>query len=62
MDKQLAKNYLQAKNYGKAKLSAHEVELIRQIVESGELTQKEVALKFEMSKTHVSRIVNFKRR
>jgi len=62
LDKKRVNNYFQAINYGKAKLSAHEVDLIRQMVASGEMTQKEIAKKFEINKATVSLIVNFKRR
>ena len=60
--KKHANNYLQVVKYGKAKLSAHEIELIRQKVASGEMTQKQIVDKFEISKAMVSYIVNFKRR
>ena len=60
--KKHANNYLQVSKYGKAKLSAHEIELIRQMVASGEMTQKQIVDKFEISKAMVSYIVNFKRR
>ena len=60
--KKHAHNYLQVVKYGKAKLSAHEIELIRQMVASGEMTQKQIVDKFEISKAMVSYIVNFKRR
>lgn len=48
--------------HGRAKLTDHEVELIRRMVESGEWTQNQIALKFEISKSCVSFIVNYRRR
>ena len=59
---QLVKIYNQTKNFGRTKLSAHEVELLRKMVASKELTQKEAAEKFEVSKALVSMLVNYKRR
>lgn len=43
----------------RAKRTPHEVELLRQMVESGEITQKEAAEKFELSKSQVSKLVRY---
>ena len=59
------KNYVnirRGQNHGRAKLLDSEVEHIRRMVESGEFTQKEVAAKFEISESHVHRLVTYKQR
>lgn len=48
--------------HGRAKLSDHEVDLLRRMVEGGKLSQKEAADKFEISKGHVSKLVSYKQR
>ena len=62
VNRTLVNKYLLVKNYWKAKLSNREVETLRQMVESGELTQKQAAEKFEISKGQVSKIINHKQR
>lgn len=49
-------------NHGRAKLTDHEVELLRSMVERKELTQQQAADKFELNKGYVSRLCNYKRR
>lgn len=48
-------------DHGRAKLTDHEVELIRQLYDGG-MTQSELVDKFEIAKSHVSRLVNYKQR
>jgi len=48
-------------DHPRAKLSDHEVELIRELHEGG-MSCAEIARKFEVAKSTVSLIVNFKRR
>lgn len=49
-------------NHGRAKLTDHEVELLRKMVESGELTRPQAQEKFELSKSYVSRLCRYIRR
>lgn len=48
--------------HGRAKLTDHEVELLRRMVERGELSQQQAAEKFELSKGYVSRLCRYERR
>lgn len=48
-------------DHGRAKLTDHEVELIRQLAESG-MGHREIAVKFEISRGTVGDIVSFRRR
>ena len=48
--------------HGRAKLTDHEVELLRKMVENGELTRREAQEKFELSKGYVSRLCRYERR
>ena len=59
----LVKNYTygikRGQNHGRAKLSDHEVELLRKMVSSAELTQKEAAAFFGISKAYVSELMSY---
>lgn len=48
--------------HGMAKLTDHEVELFRRMVESGEFTQQQAAEKFDISKAHAHRLSHYKQR
>jgi len=48
-------------SHGRAKLSDHEIELVRQLKEEG-MPAKEIAEKFEVSKRYVYKLANFERR
>ena len=48
-------------NHGRAKLTDHEVELIRCMAAEG-VPQKVLAEKFEICKAHVSQLIHFLRR
>ncbi len=47
--------------HGRAKLSDHEIDLVRQLKEEG-MPAPEIAEKFEVSKRYVYKLVNFERR
>jgi transposase len=47
--------------HGRAKLSDHEIDLVRQLKEEG-MPAGEIAEKFEVSKRYVYKLVNFERR
>lgn len=49
-------------DHPKAKLTDHEVELIRELYEGGGLSMREIAEKFEVAKSTIVAIVNFNRR
>ena len=49
-------------DHPRAKLTDHEVELIRQLHEEGGLSLREIAEKFEVTKGTVHDIVNYRRR
>jgi predicted DNA-binding protein (UPF0251 family) len=53
--------YVRGRPDRKAKLTDHEVELFRQLVEEG-VSQAEACRKFEISQAHGSRLINFLRR
>ncbi len=44
------------------KFSDGDIKKIRELYSTGEFTQKELSLKFNMSLIHLTRIINFKRR
>lgn len=48
-------------SHGRAKLTDHEIDLMRQLKEEG-MSAKEIAEKFEVSKRYVYKLVNFERR
>lgn len=64
---ELVKNYKRAGKYatgqrhGRSKLTDHEVELMREMHESG-MAEKDLAEKFEISRSQVCKLVNFKQR
>ena len=43
-------------------LTDHEVELVRQVYEMGGVSVRELAAKFEVSRSHIGDIVTFRRR
>ncbi len=43
-------------------LTDHEVELVRQVYEMGGISVRELAKKFEVSRSHIGDIVTFRRR
>ncbi len=47
--------------HGRAKLSDHEIDLVRQLKEEG-MPAAEIAEKFEVSKRYVYKLANFERR
>ncbi len=47
--------------HGMAKLTDHEIDLVRQLREQG-MPAKEIAEKFEVSKRYVYKLVNYERR
>ena len=47
--------------HGRAKLSDHEIDLVRQLKEEG-MPAAEIASKMEISKRYVYKVVNFERR
>jgi predicted DNA-binding protein (UPF0251 family) len=49
-------------DHPRAKLTDHEVELIRQLHEEGGLSMREIAEKFEVAKSTIVAIVNYQRR
>jgi len=49
-------------NHGRAKLLDSDVEYLRRMVESGELTQAQAAVKFEISEAQVSNYMNYRQR
>ena len=49
-------------DHPRAQLTDHEVELIRQLHEEGGLSMREIAEKFEVAKSTIVAIVNYKRR
>ena len=51
-------NFEKEKN-GNAKLTLEQVEEIRQIYKTEELTQRELASRFSICKTHARRIIRF---
>ncbi len=48
-------------SHGRAKLSDHEIDLVRQLREDG-MPAAEIAEKFEVGKRYVYKVVNFERR
>lgn len=56
-----AKNCRHGQTHPRAVLTDHEVELIRRLNDEG-MTQKEIALRFEISKSQVSKIVRYLQR
>ncbi len=48
-------------SHGRAKLSDHEIDLVRQLKEEG-MPAKEIAEKMEISKRYVYKLANFERR
>lgn len=55
-------NYRTGENHGRAKLSDHDVELFRQLVESKAVKLCEACEKFEISKAHGTLLMQYKRR
>lgn len=49
-------------SHARARLTDGEVEMIRQLHESGELGYRRIARKFEISKRHVRDLVHYRRR
>lgn len=49
-------------DHHQAKLTDHDVELIRQLHEEGGLTHRELAEKFDCSRQNISAIVNYRSR
>lgn len=48
-------------DHPRAKLSNHEVELLRRLHDGG-MTQRELAIKFEISPAQVNNLVNYRQR
>lgn len=49
-------------HHGRAKLTDHEVELLRRMFDSGEWSFRRLAIKFEISAMQVYRIVHYRQR
>lgn len=56
------KNLPRGENHPKAKLTDHEVELIRQLHESGAMGYKKLARKFEAGKSTIKSICDYRTR
>ena len=54
-------NFRKGESHHRARLSDHEVELFRELVDSG-MSQAEACAKFEISRGHGSRLMGYSRR